>query len=224
MNNTNVFTIGTFQIGKKIVISLGIIVVALIVVFGFYGYVNSLRTEGVNLETALSAQYQSNQNFLSAYISGFYEQLGLANAKSEKMDQILTDAVKGRYEGNGAESGFNTKGAFFSAMIEAYPNLDGLNIYDKIVDYVSSQRAGYRNIQDKLLDMLRSYDAWRGEGFIQSQIVKSLLGIPSDRLEARLPGNSIRGVLARDRMYQIVLASQAQKAYETGTMDPLQVK
>lgn len=213
---------GSGVVGLSISLTVVLVLAGMLVVGGlwFYGYVNSLRTEGINRETQLSAQYQSNQNYLSAYISGFYEQLGVANLKSEKLDQILTDAVKGRYEAGG---GFSADGAFFAAVVEAYPDLTSLNIYDKVVDYVAGGRTGYREIQDKLLDMLRSYDAWRGDGIVQSRIVAGVLGIPSNRLEARLPSGDSTGAEARRKMYEIVLASDAQKAYETGTMDPLQV-
>ena len=201
-----------------------IVLVVLAAIIGsglvFYGYINGLRSESVKREAQLSAQYQSNQNYLSTYISGFYEQIGVANLKSEKMDQILSDAVKGRYEKSG---GFSQGGGFFSAILEAYPNLAGLNIFDKIVEYISGQRAGYRDIQDKLLDMLRSYYTWRQDGFVQSFIVSSVIGVPTDRLEARLSDGALHGAAARDKMYQIVLASQAQEAYKTGTMDPLAV-
>lgn len=208
------------MIGVGGLIALAIVAAAAIGGFMMYGFINSLRSESVAREYALNAQYLSNQNYLSAYISGFYEQLGVAKAKSDKLDQILTDAVKGRYEDSG---GFKANGAFFSAIVEAYPDLAGLNVYDKIVDYVASQREGYRGIQDKLLDMLRSYDTWRQDGLIQSKIVSGILGIPSERLEARIGTDVKRGLEARERMYTIVLASQAKKAYETGTLEPLQV-
>lgn len=213
---------GSGIVGLNIGLVVVLVLAGMLVVGGlwFYGYVNALRTESINRETQLSAQYQSNQNYLSTYISGFYEQLGVANLKSDKLDQILTDAVKGRYEGSG---GFSADGAFFAAVVEAYPDTKELGVYDRIVDYVAGGRTGYREIQDKLLDMLRSYDAWRGDGIIQSQIIAGVLGIPSDRLEARLPSGDFISMEARRKMYEIVLASDAQKAYETGTMDPLQV-
>lgn len=144
----------------------------------------------------------------------------MANLKSEKLDQILTDAVKGRYESSG---GFSAKGAFFSAISEAYPDLSGLAIYDKLSTYVAAGRTSYRDVQDKLLDMLRAYDLWQGTGFVRSMVVRAM-GFPSERLEARLPGKIARGKEARDQMYIIVLASEAAKAYETGKMEPLKVK
>lgn len=198
----------------------GMAVVFLFLFMYVYGNINGLRNEAVQQENALNAQYQSNQNYLSTYISGFYEQLGLADHKSDKINKILTDAVKGRY----GDDGFSANGAFFSAITEAYPDVKGLDIYDDIAEYVRGQRDGYRNIQDKLLDMLRSYDTWRQEGIFKSFIVKSLLGVPSERLVARIGTETWKGKEAEEKMFQIVLASQAKDAYKSGTMEPLKVK
>lgn len=207
-----------------------LVVITLVVIgaifFGglvLYGYVNGLRSEGIRQETGLNAQYLDNQNELSAYISGFYEKVGLANAKSDRMDKILVDAVKGRYEGNnGTPVERGQTAPFFAAIVEAYPDVAGLNIYDKIVDYVSAGREAYKAKQSKLLDMLRSYDAWRQDGFVQSRIV-SAIGFPSSSLEARIGTKVSRGMDARDQMYLIVTTAGTKKAYESGEMEPLSV-
>lgn len=52
----------------------------------------------MTMERQLNAQYLSNQNYLSTYIAGFYEQSNVLSAQSDQLDRILTDAVKGRYE------------------------------------------------------------------------------------------------------------------------------
>lgn len=207
-------------IGIVLIIFGCLVGATLALIFFGYMFLNGLRSTSVNLETQLNAQYLANQNYLSAYISGFYEQTGLANLKSEKMDTILMDAAKGKF----GENGFSSNGSFISAIKEAYPDLAGLNVYDKIVDYVASKREGYRAIQEKLLDMLRGYDLWREDGYIQSEIIANILKIPSQRLEARIGSNVVRGAEAREKMYLIVLAKEAVAAYETGTMEPLKAK
>jgi hypothetical protein len=183
---------------------------------GLYGYANSTRNEAVTREIQLSAQYLSNQNYLSSYISTFYEQVGIANLKSQKMDEILIDAAKGRYGENGIEGG-----SLMVAIAEAYPDLKSLDIYDKIMTTVSSGREGYRAIQDKLLDQLRAYDTWRAQGILRSWALGSFF--PSSNLKARIGDTELVGGEALKKMYQIVLASQAKDAYEKGTMDPLTV-
>ena len=198
---------------------VAVILGALICASAAWGYMNSIWNEGVARENALNAQYEANQNYLSSYISGFYETVGVANAKRDALDKILTDAVKGRYEGHtSAQPG---QGSLFSAIVEAYPSLD-LTVYDKIVDYIKGGRAGYRDTQDKLLDMLKEYDQWRQSGIAQHFIV-AFWGFPSHDLKACVGTDCRHGGDAEDRMWQIVLAPQAKAAYGTGTMAPLSV-
>ena len=198
----------------------GAILVALVIgIVSIFGYVNGLQKTGVQYETALNAQYLDNQNELSSYKASFYEQIGVANLKSDKMDQILEDAVKGRYEGK-MDPG--TSGSLFSAIAEAYPDISGLNIYDKIIDHIKAGREAYKQKQSKLLDMLRGYDQWRQSGIIQSRVI-SAMGYPSNALRAQIGTNAKYGQAALDQMYVIVLTSDTVKAYETGIDEPLQV-
>ena len=206
---------------KVVLIILAVLFgIGIFMLIGAYSYVNGLRSISVQKENQLNAQYLDNQNRLSEYISGFYEQIGIANLKSEKMDQIISNAVSGRY----GEDGFSSKGAFFSAITEAYPNLAGLDIYDKIMDYVKAKRAEYRSVQTKLLDMINSYDTWRQDGFVQSMIISNFLKVPSSRLVAKIGETEYTGEEALKKMKQIVLAGQAVDAYKTGVMEPLKVK
>ena len=208
---------------KKGLIITGIVFAVILAVgFSLYGYINSTRSTAVQLENGLNAQYLANQNELSSYQAGFYEQLGVANLKSDKMDKIISDAVKGRYDGKMAPG---TGGAFFSAISEAYPEIGtSLDIYDKIVDYVAAKREAYKQAQNKLLDMLRTYDTWRQDGLLRSFVVANVLGVPSDRLEARIGTDVKRGAEARDRMFLIVITEDARDAYQTGTDKPLMPK
>ena len=217
---------GTFATKYKvgIVIVIASMFLFVVVLLGsIYSYVNGLYSASVSYETQLNVQYLSNQNYLSAYISGFYEKLELVKFQSEKLNQVLLDAVKGRYD----KGGFKVGSSFFTVIREAYPeqSLAGLmKSFDKVNNYISAGREGYRAVQDKLLDQLRAYDKWRESGIVQRLIVGDVLGVPSERLEARIGANVYKGKVARDKMYTLVLASDARKAYETGTMEPLKVQ
>ena len=204
---------------KGLMITLGVIAALVIGAVSLYGTVNSMRNEGIRMETNLSAQYLDNQNELSSFKSSFYEQVGVANLKSDKLDQIIEDAVKGRYEGK-MEPG--TGGSMFSAITEAYPDLKGqLDLYDRIVDFVRAGREAYKQKQTKLIDMLRVYDYWRQEGLIKSMFLGNFF--PSSALKARIGSNVQSGQAALDQMYIIVLTSDTKKAYETGTDEPMQL-
>jgi len=204
---------------KYLIICGAIIGVLLLCCLGVYNYANGIQQEGVARETELNNQYLDNQNELSTYISKFYETVGVANLKSDKMDQILMDAVKGRYEGHtSAQPG---QGQLFSAITEAYPNID-MSIYDRILDQINSGRDAYKQKQSKLLDMLRSYDKWRESGLVQSRIIAAM-GVPTQHLEARIGTLVKHGAEARDQMYLIVLTQSTTDAYTSGHMDPLSV-
>ena len=204
---------------KGLIITVAVLAALVIGVISVFNFASNLQQSGVAQETALNAQYLANQNELSTYISKFYETIGVANLKSDKMDQIITDAVKGRYQGNSsAQPG---RGQLFSAISEAYPNAD-LSIYDRIIDQINSGREAYKAKQDKLVDMLRGYDQWRKSGLIQPIIIRTI-GFPSDALEARIGTDVKRGSAAEEQMWLIVTTTSTSQAYQTGHQDPLQV-
>lgn len=203
----------------KALVVIGVVVVLGILIIWTFSSFNSTQKEMVRKEAALSAQYVDNQNELSTYVSKVKEALGVAQSGTAALDQVLSDAVKGRYDGEtSAQPG---SGALFSAITEAYPDLSNVSLpYQKVQDAVLSGREAYKNQQTKLTDMLRDYDTWRNSGFIHSKMT-SMVGAPSDNLVARIGTAVSRGQDAEDQMWVIVLASDAKKAYTTGEMDPL---
>ena len=202
------------------------LVLAILLIVGCLSYTNT-RNELIKNERGLSAQYLDNQNYLSAYISGFYEQVSVAQAQNDALDKILLDAVKGRYAGQDGGGGYTVNSPFFAAIVEAYPEAGVAQLianWGKIQDYIAAGREGYRNTQSKLLDMLRAYDTWRESGILKGVIMNGMiLHPPTKRLEARIGDTILTGEAARNKMYQIVLTSLALKAYEDGTLDPLTV-
>lgn len=185
----------------------------------FYGQMNSVQRSGVNQEQALNAQYLNAQNELSTYISTFYETIDVAEVKTEALDEVLTSAITGRYDGDLELGG---EGQLISALSEAYPDLSGLDSYDEVIDVIRSGREGFRGQQEKLLDMLRRYDAWRDEDIIRSWFV-SARGFPSDRVFVEIGGERITGQDALDEMWVIVLTEEAREAYDTKELEPLTV-
>lgn len=196
-------------------------VALLVVIILFSGY-NGVRNQGIDKENTLNALYQSNQNELSQYANSFYEQIGVVQAKSDKLDQIIKDAVAGRYDKGSAAVDAVRGGSFFSAVVEAYPNLGGLDVYDKVVSFVQSGREAFKNKQNVLLDTIRNYDTWRQRGIIHSRMA-SLAGFPSNRLEARIGTTVLRGQSALDQMKLIVTDAATSKAFQTGQGGPLTI-
>lgn len=203
---------------KPVVIWVAIAVVVIIAGLSLFSTINSLRDQGIKRENALEAQYQDNQNELSTYILKIKEILGVADRGANKLDQILSDAIKGRYDGK-MEPG--TGGAMFSAITEAYPDLTATSAsYAKVQDAIMSGRDAYKNKQTQLLAKIESYENWTTQGLIDSQIIKSL-GFPTDSLEARVGEKVYKGAEALEQMKNIVKVKEATTAYETGETAPL---
>lgn len=199
------------------IVLLAVVTAALLGGCGLYGYANTVRTQGVQQEQALTGQYKVNQNELSTYVTKIYEMTDVANLKSAKLDTILTHAVQGRY---GTE-GFKPNGAFFSAIQEAYPTID-LTVYDRLLTAVEAGREAFKNKQDKLTDMKRAYDTWRYDGIVRSHFAQKYF--PSRMLQVTVNGKLYTDSSALRMIDQMVLAEQASTAFETGKMPTLDIK
>lgn len=204
---------------SKGIITTGIaVLVVLVLGFSLFGTFNSVQKEGKGQENRLEAQYKANQNELSTYILQFKESLGVADKGTAKLDVVLSNAIAGRYDG-AMEPG--SGGELYSAITEAYPDLTATTeSYAKVQDLVVSGRAEFRNQQNKLSNMISTYETWMDSGLIQSKIVK-MSGFPSDSLEARIGNDVYKGEEALEKMKQQVLAEEAVTSFETGTTAPL---
>ncbi len=198
-------------------------VAAAIFLVWLFPTLNSVQKDGNDRETRLNASYLSAQNELGTLISSVKEQMGVANVKSEQLNLILSDAIKGRYEQGSSAVGATGGGQLISALVEAYPDLKGLESYDRVIDAISAGREAYKNKQNVLLDQLREYDRWRRSGIVHKQLVK-VMGFPSDGLEARIGTQVVTGEAARNQMYVIVLPSDAKQAYESGTFEGIDIE
>lgn len=206
-----------FTVGAIVGIGLALLLV-LSLIIGFSKF-NGLRNQAVTKEAALVAQYQDNQNELSTYVLQFKESMGVAAKGTERLEAILVEAIKGRYDGN-MEPG--TGGSMFSAIAEAYPDLTATTeSYAKVQDLVVSGRNAYKNKQTKLLDMIRDYETWRETDIINSFIIRNWVGAPTERLKVTVDGDTFTGAAALDKISQIVLTRDAIDSYKTGEMDAL---
>lgn len=194
-------------------------VVALIalLILGSFGWYNTVRNGLIDRESALGAQYQSDQAELDTYVKKITEEFSVAQVKSAQLNIILTDAVKGRYD-NELSTAQPGKGQLFSAIHEAYPDLSGVNVYDRLITEISAGREQFKQEQKKLLDMIRSYISYRNRGMIHSQWA-SLVGYPV--LTARIGKQTFTGKEALAQMQLIVTSADTNKDFQTGQEGPI---
>lgn len=189
---------------------------AAVLVIAGYGKVNNFRGQVIARETALSAHYQNDQNQLSSYVLGYSEQVSIADRQAEQLRRILTDAIKGRYDGKVDKAG---QPALYSAIKEAYPKID-LKSYDKILLFVQANREAFRSQQQILLDMVRNYKSY-SEGDIINSFIIHQLGFPSSHLSAEIGGTKLLGTEALNQIEQIVTDDTTRASFTSGSMKPL---
>ncbi len=139
-------------------VGAGVLVLALII--GFFGVKAHVGNVGLQKEKAIVQLNNDNTIQLNSYVASLKEQVGIANVKSNALDKVLKDAVSARYT-PGQLTDPNSKGSFYSAIHEAYPNVD-VNLYDKILTFAQGQRQDYALLQKQLQSMLADFDTWRG--------------------------------------------------------------
>ena len=200
-----------------LILLLAVVAALAVVGMSLYGYAVSINNQAVAYETRLSTEYRSVQVEVSNYVSTFYEQTGLAKAKSEKMDNIIRGAIEGRF-GDDPKQGQ----ALLNAVSEAYPDTKGLDIYDKILPTVAAGREGIRNKQNQLLDEARSYDSWRKQGVFRRYVLSGVY--PSKDLSIKVGDRMIYAQEALDHLKEPVVTSSTSTAFETGKMEPLKVE
>lgn len=198
----------------------GVLLILLITILSVYGTINSARAGAITRENAIVAQYGDNKAELSKNILIINETLGIADRQSEALNEILADAVTGRYDG---ELQPGTGGTMFSAIAEAYPDLTATaESYQKVQDAISSQRESFKKQQSKLLDMIRNYKDWTKADLFRSWVLDTFIGgTPTQNLEIQHNGQPLRGQAALDQISTIITTSDAEDAYNTGTQEPI---
>jgi hypothetical protein len=206
--------------GYVIAIIVGII--GLVSFFAVYGYINGLRNDSVNREVPLSRSYETLKTGLDAFLTTAREQAGVTKAQSAAFDKIMLDAVAGRYQGKeGGPTGVQpTGGSMFSAIQEAYPNLDKVSdSYTRILDTISSGRTAFANNQAKLQDQLREYDTWRKTDYFRSWVLAKFIGVPSENLVVNNGDQKLRGQQAYDKMSAVITSGVTSGAFKSGTLE-----
>ncbi len=204
---------------KKLIVLgviLGGILLSAMYVISLY---TTTRNEGRHEELALTAKYKAVMVSYGQDRLAFTDQLGIAREKRDAMDKILVDAVAGRYNKPGSPQVDN--GKFFSAIKEAYPDISGVGIYDKILDFVTKMRNKFATDQTQIQNMVRDYNEWRTTGSFLHPWIVNLCGFPSDSLEVIVNGKTYHGKEALDMMSRPIVGSDTNQIFDSGTDQPV---
>lgn len=204
------------KVPKGWYIGIGIaLVVILVPTITWVSIYTTTRNEGRSQEIALTRQWNDMQARYGQSRLAVADQLGIAREKMAAVEEILKNAVTGRYDKKDQE-GVIDQQAVFSAIAEAYPDLDVANAYDVILTTVQAMRERFAKDQKKMQDMIRSYDTWRSTGEWYHPLVVDYLGFPSEHLEARVGSKTLTGKEALEKMSTAIIDGQTRDIFDTG--------
>lgn len=208
------------KLSKQGKLTIAAIAIAGLIIGLVLGYVvpNNVTSAGNKLEAGLNSQYTANQTSLSNCEVQTQQSVQVVKGQTDAIDRIITDAVKGRYSA-GANSPQVDNGKFFSAIAEAYPNVNNVaNTFSNLLAIVNGCRKDYQTLQVKMASMLGQFAKWR----TGSWTTRTFGGgdFPNKNLIARLGDSKIVGQAAEDEMWKVVLTGSTLKEYQSHTLDP----
>lgn len=118
------------------------------------GIYNAAKT-GNRLENGITAQYEENQNKLSALSNSVLEAVQVPELAKNDLKEVIKSAMEGRYGSD--------KNLLAKSVTEAYPGAIDPSLYVKIQNLIESGRRDFAAEQTKMIDKTRVYKTALGE-------------------------------------------------------------
>ncbi|MBC7997256.1 MAG: hypothetical protein IAF58_04910 [Leptolyngbya sp.] len=204
----------------KVIIGL---IIAAVLLFGTVSTITtytSIRNEGRSQELAMTSHWKNTQSRYGQFRLGMADKLTIAREKRDAINKILVDAVSGRYDKAG-QAGTVDQAAVFSAIVEKYPDLKGLDIFDTLLRDIQAGREAFAKDQEQMADMVRSYNSWRTTGSFLHPTFVNWAGFPSDVLEVTVGDKVYRGQNALDKMSKVIVGQDTNEIFDTGNDKPV---
>ncbi len=178
-----------------VLITLGVI--GAVVGLGAFACASAYNTANA-FEQQLKAEHANNKNILAQYGQKVAETVQVTAMARDDMSKVAKDALSARYGQDGSK-------ATVQAINEQNPVIDN-ELYRKPQQLIESGRDEFEKSQKRLTDIKRSYETALGS-FPQGNLMRAL-GYPKVPLDT----------------YNIVTTDRAEKAFETGREEPLQLR
>ena len=198
-------------------------IVAAVLLFGtvsVIGTYTTIRNEGRSQELAMTAHWKNTQSRYGQFRMTMADKLSIAREKRDAINKILVDAVSGRYDKAG-QAGTVDQAAVVSVIVEKYPDLKGLDIFDQLLTDIQAGREAFAKDQEQMADMVRSYNSWRTTGSFLHPTFVDWAGFPSDILEANVGGKTYKGQDALDKMSTVIVGQDTGAIFDTGVDQPV---
>ena len=177
---------------------IAVAVLAVVGVVSFGSYV-SANNYAVTAEEGIKSAFENNQNVLGQCTLKVQEVGQVPGMYADDLTKVVTAALQGRYGQDGSK-------AVFQMVTEANPTSLPTELYSKIQVVMESCRNDFTSKQTLLIDKKRSYETaqrmfWKGMWI-------RMAGFPTIDLKD----------------YNIVVAGDTHRAFETGKQEPIKLR
>ncbi|MFY9227893.1 MAG: hypothetical protein WAO28_01005 [Candidatus Microsaccharimonas sp.] len=193
----------------------GAFVVALVVGLSvFFTYQNVIST-GNQKEANMSSLYAQGATTLSTCLVQTSQAANVAQAESEALQEVFASAIAARYD---TPAGQIDEGALFSAIVEAYPDVTGLEeTFQQVISVIVGCRTDYANAQALVQVAVKDFNSWR----TGSWVVRTFGGseFPNDNLYIAIGDTEVYGQEAYEIMRKPIVDNSTITAYEEGVIE-----
>jgi|GEM_PF-3242294 len=206
---------------RTLVIVLGAVLVIGLIILGVVGYNYSVRNEGERQEQDLTALYNQSLNSLSTCIDQGRTAAQVTEEEYKTIKETLVEVASARYvtaDGKPTNaSGVLGGGQLISALTESYPQIDQRD-WQNLQTLVVGCRDEFQGAQDHIQVNAAAYNKWRVTDNLFNAGIKA--GFPSNELTVTTAtGEHLYGQAAYDRITRVVSTEDANKAFESGSLD-----
>lgn len=181
---------------KTLIAVIGVLLV--IVAVGVGSYISNYNY-GNMAEKQIQAEYTNMENILAQYSLKVKEVAQVPDMMADDLARVSREAMTGRYGADGSK-------AMFQWIQENYPGQLDASVYKQIQQVIEAGRNKFENAQTKFIDTKRVYET--NLGYFWKGLWLRIAGYPKINLED----------------YKIISSGHAQKAFETGVDEVIQLR
>lgn len=203
---------------NRVLVAVGAAVVVLaIVILMVVQYRIGVRNDGEARQERVEQLYDNSRNSLSTCLDQGQIAAQVTEQEFESLKEILVEVVGARYVSESSASAVIGGGQLFSAVVEAYPQIDQRS-WQNLQTVVVGCRSEFQGAQNRLLDEAQQFDTWMLNNSIWNSGIKS--DFPTDDLTVvNLSADSVEtGQDALEYMTRVITVEDANTAFETGEL------
>lgn len=174
---------------------LGLFLLVGIAAWSIFGNAYNIANKS---EINIKYNFKDLENIKSNYTMKIREMAQVPDMYVDALKSVVSDAMEGRYGADGSK-------AVFQMISEHNPTVDP-TMYNRIQQVMEAGRNDFQNAQSKHNDMLGAYE--KTLTTFPNNIVYTILSYPKLDLSK----------------YQIIIASETQKQFETGIDEKINLK